>query len=84
MIKLIKLLINFTKYLQFKEHLAATIVIIQGKSLNLGQFENLRAPYPKTSQDTIRHTRTLRDSIICIYSIIVVGRVGGGGGGGQG
>ena len=67
MIKLIKLLITFTIYLQFKEHCAAcySIAIIQGKSLNFGQSD-----YPRTPQDTPGHPKTLRDSIICIFNML--------------
>ena len=57
MIKLIKLLINFTTYLQLKStvHLANTIAIIQGKSLNFGKSDD---------------PRTFRDSIICIFNML--------------
>ena len=61
MIQLIKLLINFTIYLQFK---ANAIAINQGKSLNFGQSDN-----PRTPNDS-RHHRTLRDSIICIFRML--------------
>ena len=69
MIKLIKLLIlPYTFHLKSTVHLADTIVIIQGKSLNFGQSD-----YPGTPQDTQghpRHPRTLRDSTICIFNIL--------------
>ena len=67
MIQLIKLFINFTIYLQFKELytlLMDTITINQGKSLNLGQSDNPRSP------NDSRHPRTLRDTIICIFRVL--------------
>ena len=50
MIKLIKLLINlpYTFNLKSIVHLANTIAIIQGKSLNFAQPD-----YPRTSKDTL-------------------------------
>ena len=66
MIQLIKLLINFTIYLQFLRvvHLAITIAINQGKSLNFGQSDN-----PRSLNDP-RHPMTIRDSIICIFRVL--------------
>ena len=66
MIKLIKLLFNFYHIpsIQRAVHLANTIAINQGKSLNFGQSYN-----PRTPQDP-RHPRTLQDSIICIFSVL--------------
>ena len=81
MIKLMKLLINFTIYLQFKELYTLLIhfTIHQGKSLNFGQSD-----YPKTPQDTPGHSGTalfvffnvlyerVDDVLVLIYSINVM------------
>ena len=85
MIKLIKLLINFTIYLQFKElyTLLNTFAINQGKSLNFTQPQD--APrHPRTPQDTPEHSGTalfvffnvlyerVDDVLVLIYSINVM------------
>ena len=74
MIKLIKLLINFNIYLQFKEHCipANTITIIQGKSLNLVCL--ITPGHPKTPQDTQDTTGHSGTAFICIFNMLY-GRV---------